>query len=467
MKDFNLDFLQSMREIFKEDYDKFYNSMDQKSKSGLRINTLKIDEDKFLERFYLCKVPWCSSGFYTEEDGFSKNILYQCGLYYIQEPSAMSPASFLPIESDDKVLDMCASPGGKATFLGEKLKGTGVLVTNDISNKRARILARNIEKHGIQNYTVLNESHDKLEKAFPHYFDKILVDAPCSGEGMFRKDPKVLSNWTSQSPNEFFEIQKDILSSAVNMLKGGGYIMYSTCTFNTLENEEVIKWFLEEHKDFELIPFGDEYFEKGFLGMDTYRILPHKQEGEGHFLALLHRVSEMEEKGLNVLKTNIDSATYKEVIKHFNKEVFNFDLEEFLNKGNLILYKHEDSIFCVPNELPKGVLKLRTVRSGLLLCDLLIKGKKTKIQPSSVFMYPFKATDFKNYVSIPYEFALESEFLDKFLKGETIILEEDIDYFKDKKDGFLIFAVDDYPLGYGINQDGKVKNKYNKNWLQL
>ncbi|MFV0519606.1 MAG: methyltransferase RsmF C-terminal domain-like protein [Lachnospirales bacterium] len=464
MKEYNRDFLNSMEKLFENEYNDFLKCLDEEIKSGVRYNTLKIDDEAFSKYFDLQKVKWCNSGFYTQEEVMSKDILYAGGLYYIQEPSAMSPANFLPISPFDKVLDICASPGGKATFLGEKLKGTGVLVANDLSNKRARILARNIEKHGIENFIVLNESQDKLEKVFYKYFDKILVDAPCSGEGMFRKDTKVMSNWTVDASTSFSEIQKSILESVHNMLKDDGYIMYSTCTFNLEENEKIIEWFMSVYDCYELIPFGDDFFEKGFDGSSTYRILPHKHIGEGHFLALLHKKGSEISKEATYIKSNIDKDGYFSICKFFNK-IFNFDFKEYLINKNLILYRHENSIFCIFDKLPIETNKLRTVRSGFYLCDILVKGKSEKIIPSSVFMYPFKAKDFKNFISVPYEFQKNNDFLNKFIKGDTVILDENLPFFQNVEDGYVIIAVDDFPLGYGINQGGKIKNKYNKNWI--
>jgi len=187
------------------------------------------------------------NGYYYDTDQQpSKHPFYHAGMYYIQEPSAMTPASLLPITKGDKVLDLCAAPGGKSTELGAKLAGEGILVTNDISNSRAKALLKNIELFGIRNSLVLSETPGKLVEYFPEYFDKILIDAPCSGEGMFRKSSDMIKNWEQYGVEYYSEIQKDIVISSVKMLKPGGYILYSTCTFSPEENEGTITHLLEQ-----------------------------------------------------------------------------------------------------------------------------------------------------------------------------------------------------------------------------
>ncbi len=453
------EFLESIKKTFNEDFDSFVSCFDKKYYSGVRLNMLKISKKEFKDKFNVCdEVPWCETGFYYDTQELSKNNFYLAGLFYLQEPSAMSPANFLPVEEGDFVLDMCASPGGKATHLGEKLNGKGLLVANDISNKRARILARNIEKHGLTNYIVLNESHEKLDKVFPKFFDKILVDAPCSGEGMFRKDLGVLKEWTPDAPLKYQDVQKSILLSAVEMLKAGGYIMYSTCTFNTMENEEVISWFLDLFPNFEIVNINQEgMFQKGLLeGFEKCnRILPNKHKGEGHFLCLLKDTLSSENTNKLIKSKNIKE--YEEIINFFNTKFFNFDFQSYLDEKGLTLLKHESSIFCVSQFLPPNVKKLRTVRSGLYLCDIITKGKKTKIIPSSVFMYSFSNDDFKNTL----ELECNDLSITKFVKGETIFTSET------KTDGEIIISIEKFPIGYGVNERGKIKNKYNKNWILM
>ena len=297
-------YLDSMKELLGDEFQAYLDSFSQKRLYGLRVNNLKISTEDFLKisPFKLKKIPWIDNGFYyEEEDKPAKHPYYFAGLYYLQEPSAMTPASILPIEHGDKVLDVCAAPGGKSTELGARLGGTGLLVSNDISASRAKALLKNIEVSGIGNVVITCEEPGKLISSFESFFDKILIDAPCSGEGMFRKDNKLIKSWQMNGPEYFAAIQKSILSQAAQMLKPGGYMLYSTCTFSKLEDEDNIHLFLESHPDFSLVDIFDsgipsihpyEGFSKGIGLPQCVRIFPHKMHGEGHFVALLKKDGE-------------------------------------------------------------------------------------------------------------------------------------------------------------------------------
>ena len=242
-------YLDAMKELLKEDYEDYLASFEEKRLYGLRINTLKISVEDFLKisPFELEPIPWIENGFYFhEEDKPAKHPYYFAGLYYIQEPSAMTPANVLPVEDGDVVFDMCAAPGGKSTELGAKLDRTGLLITNDISNSRAKALLKNVEVFGIPNLCVLSEDPKKIADRFTGFFDKVLIDAPCSGEGMFRKDNKLIKSWEKNGPEFYSKIQRDIVLSGADMLKPGGKMLYSTCTFSKLEDEETIRHLLRE-----------------------------------------------------------------------------------------------------------------------------------------------------------------------------------------------------------------------------
>ena len=237
-----------MKELLGDELDSFLDCYNEKHNAGVRVNTLKSTPERFREisPVEITPVPWIKNGFYYDEsDRASKHPYYYAGLYYIQEPSAMTPASLLPVKPGDRVLDLCAAPGGKTTELGAKLKGRGVLVCNDISNSRAKALLKNVELFGIRNAVVISEAPAKLEGSFMGYFDKILVDAPCSGEGMFRKSHAIIKNWEQYGTGYYAKLQREILPSAINMLRPGGYMIYSTCTFSTEEDEGTLKWLLE------------------------------------------------------------------------------------------------------------------------------------------------------------------------------------------------------------------------------
>ena len=242
-----LAFETKMKEMLGPDYEKYLASFKEEPSQGLRVNTgkLSLEEFKAISPFPLTPVPWCPNGFYYgREDKPAKHPFYYAGLYYIQEPSAMTPASLLPVEEGDRVLDLCAAPGGKSTELAAKLMGTGLLVSNDISNSRAKALLKNLELFGAGNILVTSEPPNVLAGRFPAFFDKILIDAPCSGEGMFRKQNSMIKAWEKNGVDLFVGLQRSILKEAVAMLKPGGKLLYSTCTFSKEENERSIEYLL-------------------------------------------------------------------------------------------------------------------------------------------------------------------------------------------------------------------------------
>ena len=310
MADLPQSFLDSMKEILGEDYEAFLAGFDGQRQYGLRVNTLKMNLEEFerIAPFHLKKVPWISNGyFYEAEDVPAKHPFYSAGLYYLQEPSAMTPASRLKVQPGERVLDLCAAPGGKATELGAALQGEGLLVANDINTARAKALLRNLELFGISNSFVTNEPPHVLAERFPEFFHKIMVDAPCSGEGMFRKNPAVVDSWQEKGPEYFSKLQREIIVQAADMLLPGGMMFYSTCTFSPLENEKTITHLLKERPDMEVVPMEDY---EGFAeGLTSYkdevfdescklcrRIWPHKMSGEGHFMALLHKKNGIEQE---------------------------------------------------------------------------------------------------------------------------------------------------------------------------
>ena len=296
-------FEEKMKTLLGEEFDAYTACYEEPRYYGLRVNTSKISVEEFKKicPFSITPVPWIENGFYYdgEKESPARHPYYFAGLYYLQEPSAMTPADRLDITPGDKVLDVCAAPGGKATELGAKLQGEGVLIANDISNSRAKGLLKNLELFGIGNVLVLSEEPGKLTGYFPEYFDKILIDAPCSGEGMFRKDKKMMKAWEEHGPEFFSKLQRSILTQAASMLKMGGMLLYSTCTFDPLENEGSISWLLEQFPEFEIMDirpyegFSEGRPEYASIRQEefrkTVRIFPHHMKGEGHYLALLRK----------------------------------------------------------------------------------------------------------------------------------------------------------------------------------
>ena len=295
------EFLERMEHMLGEEYPAFLQSYEEPRKFGLRVNTMKISVEEFqrLAPFHLTPIPWIPNGFYYErEDDPARHPFYYAGLYYLQEPSAMTPASVLPVMPGEHVLDLCAAPGGKATALGAKLAGEGLLVANDISASRAKALLKNLEIFGIRNSFVTNAYPAKLAEQFAGAFDKILVDAPCSGEGMFRKDLANARVWSLEKVKECAKTQHEIVRQAVSMLRPGGLLLYSTCTFSPEENEQTIASLLQEHPELQLVELPwYEGFAHGRPELadgnpeltKCVRIFPHRMAGEGHFLALLYK----------------------------------------------------------------------------------------------------------------------------------------------------------------------------------
>ncbi|MBR3772783.1 MAG: RsmB/NOP family class I SAM-dependent RNA methyltransferase [Clostridium sp.] len=445
-------YLERMKELLGEEFPQYEASFSEMPFAGLRVNTLKLTPEEFenMSPYQVTPVPWTTNGFYyNKKEQPGKHPYYFAGLYYIQEPSAMTPAALLPIEPGDCVLDMCAAPGGKSTELAAKLQGKGVLVTNDISSSRAKALLKNIEVFGVSNSAVLSEVPDHLIEYFPEYFDKILIDAPCSGEGMFRKDPSIIKSWEKQGPEFFHKIQISILDAAVKLLKPGGYMLYSTCTFSPLENEGSIQYLLDNNDDFEVVsmdayegfgPGHPEWIPNGSKELcHTLRLWPHKIQGEGHFVALLHKRGE---------KGKTEESGKKKLPKYPK------GTEEFFEQVNLNLEgKHfeefGEKVYLVPDILP-DLRGLRILRCGLYLGEK----KKNRFEPSQSLAMALKASDYPHTLNYP----SDSLQLKKYLKGETIELEDS------KLSGWQLVLVDGYPLGWGKASNGRLKNKYLPGW---
>ena len=451
------EFEDKMRELLQDEFDDYIACYEEPRYYGLRVNTNKISVEEFKKicPFEIRQIPWIENGFYYDGEKVvpSKHPFYFAGLYYLQEPSAMTPANRLPIEPGDKVLDVCAAPGGKATELGAKLDGSGVLIANDISNSRAKGLLKNIEVFGIGNVLVLSEEPGKLESYFPEYFDKILIDAPCSGEGMFRKDKKMVKAWEEHGPEFFANIQKSIILQAARMLKPGGMMLYSTCTFDGRENEGMIEHLLNTYPEFKVLEMSPyEGFTAGIPALTdsanedfkkTVRIFPHKMQGEGHFLALLQK-GEKE-----------DVASVKEARKGVKKlpddlAAFLKDISWELDSSRLDI--HGERVYYMPEGIP-DVKGIRFLRTGLLLGEL----KKNRFEPSQALAMCLKKDEYKKIIDL----SVEDERVTRYLKGETLDV-DDIVSPKDK--GWYLVCVCGHPLGFGKLGNGTLKNKYLPGW---
>ena len=469
MADLPQSFLDSMKEILGEDYEAFLAGFDGQRQYGLRVNTLKMNLEEFerIAPFHLKKVPWISNGyFYEAEDAPAKHPFYSAGLYYLQEPSAMTPASRLKVQPGERVLDLCAAPGGKATELGAALQGEGLLVANDINTARARALLRNLELFGISNSFVTNEPPHVLAERFPEFFHKIMVDAPCSGEGMFRKNPAVVDSWQEKGPEYFSKLQREIIVQAADMLLPGGMMFYSTCTFSPLENEKTITHLLKERPDMEVIPMEDY---EGFAeGLTSYRgevfdescklcrrIWPHKMPGEGHFMALLHKKNGTQQQ---VQQTVSQSSIWWEKCKGLNKEQ-KAAAEDFFSHVNIAYDEKRidvrgDNLYYLPAPKYDG-RGLHFLRNGLFMGEF----KKKRFEPSQPFALALHAQDFDQVLDFP----ADDERLSRYLRGETLDV-SDLIAGEKKRKGWQLVMVAGHPLGFGKLLNNNLKNKYPAGW---
>ena len=442
-------------------------SLKKNVRHALRVNTGKISVEDFIKKCpaELTPIPWCKNGFYYNEDEFaaSKHPFYFAGLYYLQEPSAMLPAATLNVKEGDKVLDICAAPGGKSTELLQRIGENGYLVTNDISASRAKALVKNIELFGGENILITCESPDKLAAQFEGYFDKILIDAPCSGEGMFRKKSSMISAWHEEINEEYAALQRSILKETVKMLRPGGELLYSTCTFSPLEDEDSVGYLLSLCNELSLVPIEKH---EGFVpgnndwsvyetdGIDrTMHLFPHKVEGEGHYVALFKRESNDDYKPSVSLympeKTKINEET-AEFMSHVKMD---FDTRRFEQLG--------DKLFYIPDGCPncKG---LRILRRGMFLGEI----KKKRFEPSQAFSIMLTPDTFDTVLDLKNDDIRVS----KYLRGETI----DYDDTELKVTGkqkntnrYVLICVDGFSLGFGKLSNGSIKNKYLPGWRMM
>ena len=498
------EFEMKMKKLLGGEYEEFLASYDRPRNFGLRVNVDKISPGEFekIAPFHLTKIPWTENGYYYEEQDMpARHPFYYAGMYYLQEPSAMTPASRLVSKPGDRVLDLCAAPGGKATELGAHLHGKGVLVANDISASRAKALLKNIEVFGIRNSFVVNEVPAKLAENFPEFFDKILVDAPCSGEGMFRKDPAVAKVWDSNKPFECAKQQKEIITRAAQMLAPGGDMLYSTCTFSPEENEQVIQFLLDSRDDMEIREiqpyegFASGRLEVAYEGWDgectdpvrrkmgtpdlkkCVRIWPHKMAGEGHFLALLHKRAPGEEiaKEQNCEKVLANTAEHSAIsdIKGIGKPETKALTEFFADVSMEMNWKQVEvrkgQVYLVPEALGarKGLVFLR---NGLYLGEI----RKDRFEPSQSFAMALKKEEYTAVVDLDYSDVR----VEKYLRGETLEVDDIVEHnlqeaekMSDTKSmkkrlekGWQLVCVNGYPLGWGKLVNGTLKNKYHAGW---
>lgn len=452
-------FLQRMQEMLGADYDKFVESLGQEKHQALRINGLKAQGAEL--PFHLAKVPWAENGYYyMKEDQPGKNPYHEAGVYYIQEPSAMAPVSLLDVQPGMRVLDLCAAPGGKSTQIASLLEGEGLLLCNEIHPARAKILSENVERMGIRNACVTNETPAHLSEVFVKYFDRILVDAPCSGEGMFRKNEDACGEWSPENVQICAERQDEILDCAAKMLRAGGKLVFSTCTFAPAENEGSISRFLARHPEFHILPIDKvalgivaeesnhsadgvaAWVDEPAEGIEgTLRLWPQHLKGEGHYAALLQKDGEEEAEFHMESRNGIEKGiSEKELGDYatFAKE----NLKEAL-VGKYM--KFGDNIYLIPEDMP-GLKGLKIMRAGLQLGTM----KKNRFEPSHALALALSSEQAVHVWNLD----SKEGTITAYLNGQTFPAEGE--------KGWYLITVDGYSIGWGKLAGGIMKNHYPK-----
>lgn len=475
MMNLPIEFEKKMKAFLGNEWDDFLYSYDNNRFQALRFNTLKVQSPE--ERMRILKVlgispdkkvSWANEAYYFDENVRpGKHPYHEMGLYYIQEPSAMSAATLLAPKPGMRVLDLCAAPGGKSTQLATYLGDSGLLVSNEINTQRSRILSQNIERMGIKNAIVTNEDSFVLASHFPGFFNAIQVDAPCSGEGMFRKLPEAIEQWSMENVAICAARQKEILDNAAVMLKPGGTIVYSTCTFSKEENEDVIEYFLERHPDFTL--------------EEMERFWPHKVDGEGHFVAKLVRrgsvnefgadydvcedsCNKVEDTGLKVdrkTKKNKNSKNRKnetkpaltkenmKLLSEFLDETISEDVAAWIKNSRLVMFGEQ--LYRLP-DMEVDIKGLKVQRAGLHIGEF----KKQRFEPSHSLALALKLNDAKNLVKL----TCDNPQTIGFFNGQSVVLSDE--QTAECKKGWALVCVDGYTAGWGKVNGTQVKNHYPK-----
>jgi NOL1/NOP2/sun family putative RNA methylase len=476
------DFTKKMQDMLGDEWPHFLECYEKDRYQALRLNPLKkgLTEEKRLSLLRgFCaeeQVPWEPNGYYYGEPSADspqsgaetdtalsasrpgKHAYHEAGCYYIQEPSAMSAAALLAPQPGMRVLDLCAAPGGKTTQLASYLKQMGLLIANEIHPARCKILSQNVERMGIANAIVTNEDSGKLAEHFPAFFHAILVDAPCSGEGMFRKNPEAMEEWSAAQVLVCAERQREILDNAAVMLLPGGTLCYSTCTFSREENEETIDWFLAHHPEFSVKEVDAPWFEKDSR-QKTFRLWPHKLHGEGHFAAVLQKagtlpeISRMESQKSSAKRGAANSIgldrAQRQILEDFVRETLSDEQCSWILNGNLTLFG--DQLYRLPDGAP-SLKRIRVLRAGLHIGEF----KKNRFEPSHALALFLGTGDVNCYLDLPAEDAR----IAGFLRGESIFLCEG-DCLNGEK-GWCLVCVDGCSLGWGKLAGNQMKNHYPK-----
>jgi NOL1/NOP2/sun family putative RNA methylase len=440
------EFANRMQTLLGEKYTDYLNTFNQPAVKGFRVNTEKISLEAFekINPFGNKKIPYVENGFYLEAPKVGNHPFHHAGMIYVQEPAAMAPVECVEIDPDWICLDMCAAPGGKSTQVKNKLSEKGLLVSNEIISSRCKILTGNIERLGFENCVTTCMPPQKVAKTFPETFDFIVVDAPCSGEGVFRKEEIALTEWSNENVLMCAERQQEILEQAVKALKQGGTILYATCTFSLEENEMTVDTFLQNHPDFEILPVKESVKLATADGIkfdgcqaeninECRRFYPHLSDGEGQFMAVLHH------KGEHITQKS-QKPQPKEKVEKIVFEFLDDCLLEY-KKENVTMYNGNAVYFTPDFAVPKGV----AFSCGVTIGEV----RKNYIQPHHQFFMAL-GKNFRRKI----ELSSDSLELQKYLHGEEITV--------DCKNGWAVVTVSGCSVGGVKVVNGKAKNHYPK-----
>ena len=421
-------FLNRIQQQLGEEYPQFLESLERPRAVALRFNPEKGERPQL--SFVEAPVPWEPNGYYyTSNDRPGLHPYHEAGVYYLQEASAMAPVALLDPQPGEWVCDLCAAPGGKTTQIAGRMQGEGLLLCNEINPKRAKILSRNIERMGVANALVTNEHPQRLAQRFAGCFDRVLVDAPCSGEGMFRKEEAAVTDWSEQTVLMCAARQQEILESACQLVRSGGRLVYSTCTFAPEENEQVITAFLQRHADFVPEAVHAPWFAAGENA--TYRMWPHKLLGEGHFAAVLRRTGEAP-------RETPDPVPREKLPKAW--EVLAKDLQITLPSGSAVTFG--SSLYWVPEGMP-ALRGLKVERPGLELGVL----KKDRFEPAhALALWLHSCGRMESY-------GADSREMAAYLHGDVV---------PSQQKGWCLVLVDGYAIGWGKGDGTVLKNHYPK-----
>ena len=421
------EFLERMQRQLGEEYPRYLESLERPRAVALRFNPLK-GKCPSLD-FVKEPVPWEPMGYYYDpESRPGLHPYHEAGVYYLQEASAMAPVTLLDPQPGERICDLCAAPGGKSTQIAGRLGGLGFLLCNEYSPKRAKILSRNIERLGIGNALVTNETPQNLAKHLKGYFHRVLIDAPCSGEGMFRKEEAAVTDWSQETVEMCARRQAEILDAGSQLVRPGGRLVYSTCTFAPEENEQTIAGFLQRHPDFYPETVAAPWFAAGENG--SFRLWPHQLLGEGHFAAVLRRQGEEDVP---------EAPTVGEKLPKLWTE-FAKELGITLPRGKAVAFGQ--SLYWAPEEMP-NLRGLKVLRPGLELGTV----KKDRFEPAHALA--LWLSDCKNIHNL----SLEGSDIGKYMHGETI---------SSVQKGWCLIQVDGYSIGWGKGDKTVLKNHYPK-----